>query len=597
MIFPLNTPQVNPNMAFWSSSYAPANYNDIDDGLRNNYNVAKNFLGRLATGVIGPREHKKHTHDNDENNDVKWILNKESPVSEPPVCGKMKLWRHQLAMLKRCMDIESIRGGNIRLVVTNAERYWVDVPKPRDIRIGIMNDPPGCGKTHVMLALLNSSSNVSNKKTYTKGLDITIIIAPQNLHAQWMHAIDSYFDANEISVLSVTSYAESCVVEEQCKKLLEKNANSPRVILTTPLQCGIIVGNLKINNVHVTRVVLDEVDTILKNDAIHNIPECDFVWFMSASFDPYVDRIIGPFSLSELSDNDVLDRVCKCDPTFMRSSQPTLQDPNFDIISIPDGYLACLRHVDKLTDRDWVCLNTLNYDKFCATAVDIYRGTHVNDACELVNLYHLEITETIERLKTSDSRDNHHTNSGGSGDDESGIGLEIRKLMDVKEKLQTEIAKYNTQQTIKTLTTTRSKLDEIHTLCTFITDSAVASKWVFFSDDDYILNLVTKIFDMNGIKYGTLDQGTLAKNQMILDDYKSKTSQNNVLLLNSLTDGCGLNLEMTTHIVFLHYTNEKLIEQVVCRGQRPGRTQRLNVICIYHENEIDRMNNSKSNKS
>jgi hypothetical protein len=106
---------------------------------------------------------------------------------------------------------------------------------------------------------------------------------------------------------------------------------------------------------------------------------------------------------------------------------------------------------------------------------------------------------------------------------------------------------------------------------------------------------VAKIFDKNGVvAYGTLDHGTLEKNQRVLADYYYSNNIN-VLLLNSLADdGCGLNLEMVTNIVLLHYTDERLMEQVICRGQRPGRRVPLHVISIYHENEIVERYNNKT---
>lgn len=58
-----------------------------------------------------------------------------------------------------------------------------------------------------------------------------------------------------------------------------------------------------------------------------------------------------------------------------------------------------------------------------------------------------------------------------------------------------------------------------------------------------------------------------------------------VLLLNSNLFGCGLNLEITTDILFLHKTPHDLQTQIIGRAQRPGRKNKLYVWFIMHENE------------
>ena len=46
-----------------------------------------------------------------------------------------------------------------------------------------------------------------------------------------------------------------------------------------------------------------------------------------------------------------------------------------------------------------------------------------------------------------------------------------------------------------------------------------------------------------------------------------------------------MNLENTTHLVFMHATDSRLVEQVMGRAQRHGRTAPLNVIYLLNESE------------
>jgi hypothetical protein len=57
------------------------------------------------------------------------------------------------------------------------------------------------------------------------------------------------------------------------------------------------------------------------------------------------------------------------------------------------------------------------------------------------------------------------------------------------------------------------------------------------------------------------------------------------LLLNSNLYGCGLDLQITNDIVFLHKTDDNLKKQIIGRAQRPNRKTKLNIWHIMHENE------------
>ena len=57
------------------------------------------------------------------------------------------------------------------------------------------------------------------------------------------------------------------------------------------------------------------------------------------------------------------------------------------------------------------------------------------------------------------------------------------------------------------------------------------------------------------------------------------------MLLNSNLFGCGLDLQITSDIVFLHKTEHNLQKQIIGRAYRPNRKNKLNVWFIMHENE------------
>jgi superfamily II DNA or RNA helicase len=93
------------------------------------------------------------------------LLSDESPIDKHPQHISIKLKKHQLAMLKRCKDIEK-KENNI---------------------FGIMSDKPGTGKTYVILSLIYDS--LTSNKTH-------IIVVPQNIYSQWILSIENF--SNEL---------------------------------------------------------------------------------------------------------------------------------------------------------------------------------------------------------------------------------------------------------------------------------------------------------------------------------------------------------------------------------------------------------------
>jgi superfamily II DNA/RNA helicase len=109
------------------------------------------------------------------------------------------------------------------------------------------------------------------------------------------------------------------------------------------------------------------------------------------------------------------------------------------------------------------------------------------------------------------------------------------------------------------------------------------SKWLIFNDNGNVLVRYQELLMKNNIKAVMLDGGNHKLIEKTLKDYKEGDVQ--VLLLNSMIEGAGMNLENTTHLLFMHKTEEKFIEQVMGRAQRYGRTTPLNVIMLFNKHE------------
>ena len=112
-------------------------------------------------------------------------------------------------------------------------------------------------------------------------------------------------------------------------------------------------------------------------------------------------------------------------------------------------------------------------------------------------------------------------------------------------------------------------------------------KMLIFSDyDNSFTDIETLLMDFN-IKYSKV-MGHLNSVTKIIDSYKSyKDDSIKVLLLNANYCASGINLENSTDIVLFHSMNTDKTTQIIGRGQRPGRTQQLNVWKLCYENEIN----------
>jgi len=150
---------------------------------------------------------------------------------------------------------------------------------------------------------------------------------------------------------------------------------------------------------------------------------------------------------------------------------------------------------------------------------------------------------------------------------------------DFKNEKAHEETRINEQNGIKYLKKTKLEFIEY-----FIRTKLMGNaKVIFCSDYVRIFDEIKKLFNQYDIKYIELDDGNInGLNKSIKEYVENDTS---VLLLNSNFFGCGLNLQCSTDILFLHKTDLTLEKQVIGRAQRPGRQHRLNIWYLMHENE------------
>ena len=489
------------------------------------------------------------------------VLTDKSPVMTYPSTqvGSVALWHHQKAMLQRCSDIEKY-NMTMKLLPSNIDRFnQKNRPEPVDVGIGIMNDPPGCGKTYVMLGLMALDASPTTN----------IVIVPPNLHHQWVEATNKFLPDFKYKV--ITEYSQT--VQLYNEDIAKKYFKDLRLIITTTMFSDAVASGLITAKMDVDRVIIDEIDTA--TSGFHNVPKCKRVWFMSASFDPKTNRKIGPFDMTHMALDEIGRLICRCDAAFMQKYQEKLEEPETVLIEVKDGAIALFKNL--VHEHVVGLLNALNLQT-AKNKVLRNRDTVVRSGLQLAQELLAQYDESVKQLTES---------LGTESDDESESDYKTESLKQEREEnkknyniLKQRIEDYKLDE--DNFNTT--KLDEISKICSEMT-TETSSKWIFFSDDDFIFEKVEPLFKEKDLKYVSLAEGSVQKNEVAINLYK-RDPMVRAVFINSMKDGCGLNLENTTHVLFLHRTNPAMVEQVIGRAQRPGRKNRLKIVCLYHTNEM-----------
>jgi hypothetical protein len=111
----------------------------------------------------------------------------------------------------------------------------------------------------------------------------------------------------------------------------------------------------------------------------------------------------------------------------------------------------------------------------------------------------------------------------------------------------------------------------------------LVKKWLIFSSFDATFHGIIDKLNSRGVRYSKL-YGTVQHIQNVINDFRDGTIQ--VLLLNAVHFGMGLNLEMATDILIYHKMSIETERQVIGRAQRPGRVSSLNIHYLCHTNEL-----------
>jgi hypothetical protein len=487
-------------------------------------------------------------------------LTESSPRLSTPSSLQVKLWLHQEAMLYKIQEIEN---GNYQSISENtatlASRFLdkTNSVSSHSVCLGVMNDPPGSGKTYVILAniLMDTQNNGAS-----------IIIVPQNIYGQWQDAIKLIFKDTQYKNNFVKMYSDIMDIYSD-----SSSVNKYKVVLIQDNFADSYLKTLNDNNIEVCRIIIDEVDTMDKY--INSSVKTKYVWLVSASYNNQ-DKL-GPYSIQNKSKV-----ICKCNPEFVAKSI-NLPEPIISTIECNDEHIQAFN--DIITYKEMIALNAgdLHILNRIMNVSGLVNNDNIKDTIAKYAEYMYNKTKQLEEAEEEyerlinideDERDHTHFNV---------LCKEIAKL----KELCTKSALLKERLIKLTELTEITNTKETHLQNDFLQKMKETpnSKWLFFNDNGNVLIKYQEFLVKNNIKAVMLDGGNQHLIQKYLKEYKNGDTQ--VLLLNSMIEGAGMNLENTDTLVFMHKTEDKFVQQVMGRAQRYGRSTPLNIIMLFNTRE------------
>lgn len=484
------------------------------------------------------------------------ILTDKSLRDPTPTDNTIKLWSHQEAMLHRIRYIEKA-GYLCKTQHTEASimRYMdkKEAPKSYDVCLGVMNDPPGSGKTYAILTHIRTDTMPGP----------TIIIVPQNIYGQWRESIEQIFKSQLNKCKFSSSYADIMGMYGNPESITRY-----KVILLLDSFAESYLKVLNDNEISVCRIIIDEIDIMDK--FVCSSVKTKFVWLMSASYKG--QKRLGPYYIG-----DHTQVICKCDAEFVQKSL-NLPKVKSQTIECNDDHIQLFKDIvdDKqmkaLNAGDHTILNRIMNKSGLITPV-LYKDIAGKYAEYLLQKADLlpDVEKELEKFVIKDDLTEKEYNI-----------LRDRVLMlkrfknnatmlESRRKMLTDTFLHNCKETnLEGEFIDKMELDR-------------TSKWLIFNDNGNVLVRYQELLMKRDIKAVMLDGGNHKLIEKTLKDYKEGNVQ--VLLLNSMIEGAGMNLENTTHLLFMHKTEEKFIEQVMGRAQRYGRKDPLNVIMLFNKHE------------
>ena len=298
--------------------------------------------------------------------------------------------------------------------------------------------------------------------------------------------------------------------------------------------------------------LLEDLESLKKDNKL-NI-ECLQLYDQIIDFDNYV------IEFTEILEN--LKIVLKCDSlieNLEKNKKDVLENKEFykqkkDCLTekLKDNHMCPICYC-LLSNTEKIYVSQCCIQKMCQTCVEEWTTTYKKEKCVYCNIENKKIEDylILEEGKTEE------------GDD-------ILEIVSEPTHVNYTVYKYS----------------KLHFIEEYIKDLKHKNqKLLLFSDFSNVFNNIQVMCKNYDIEYEDLEKGNMIDIEKAVMNYKYGNAK--ILLANSSLFSCGMNLENSTHVIFVHKIDEDILEQVLGRAQRLGRNCVLNVIHLEYENEIE----------
>ena len=491
---------------------------------------------------------------------------------------KVPLAAHQKAMLRRCLDVERQHIGT-------------------DQAYGVLSDAPGTGKTYVVLAMILALKEAG-------GIGTNLIAVPSHIYGQWRSEIRAFSDC--VTLKEFNGYSDVGL----CDKWVSgtKRDEVPDVLLTTHLLLKTFLEQSRSTPLNIHRIVLDEPDNAaswnacMSSSSRAQLP-CKMVWYMSAS----IGRLLG--AVPE-------DHVCRCDPKFVQQSFAALFDNRKSVFTsadhrttLPSMAVRCrnvlvskvLNGMFKGTQRQ-LAFNAVDYGAGMRTADQLLKAMR-DKIAERVAARQTDLDAVAKRKRfvskaqidtlTSDlqkQRAMHESLRRQAF--ESGVcwicmlpivGTHAFKphCSAMSDKMKPQLlCEACTESSLTCPCCLREDCGmgvvsdlPVHTLRDFQSCDKLDVLLSGLSGKDKVIAFGSKVILCNQHYTANVEHLLEKARVEYTDDVARFAAERDVrvLVMNPALVGCGVNLPMTTDVVFMHRVDPDTDRQVVGRAQRPGR--------------------------
>ncbi len=512
---------------------------------------------------------------------------------------------HQLAMLHRCLQIEQMPALG-----------------QGDPKVGVLRSAVGSGKTFVMLGLFSTAKRMSRNTTAPN-----LIVVPQGIHTQWLEEIDRFNGGQQLlTYKSYTTYHEISSLYSSHDSLKGYD-----VMITTPLYYESIATIAHDSSVKFYRIVYDEIDATF--GFVRTVAPTNQVWYVSATFRN--DLVPG-----RAQSVDLYARTCSCTSLFIESSI-SLPAPQHNTVICKNVYVdrilagllsasameeinagdfssirrphkptvvtsakegvavlleVCVWQIDEATQR---IKDNPNKPKIVGECEEIIREQtrrkkailerlQDNNVC-LICFEEMAVRECVSRCcqNVFCMRCIKTWLDGAATCPACRQPMTLENIVALESTVEPEVPPETEPEagpSAEPIVEDESWPSKTDAIMRILDERGAASrKFLIFSN---FLPVVREIQDQlfeRAMPFVKLDGGNVHDIDAALAKFKSGDAP--VLFADGTNFGRGLNLEMTTDVVFVHQMSADLQRQVIGRAQRYGRTCKLQVHHIHHANE------------